>query len=327
MYLGIADQAYHRSPGAVVKEGIGRRGKRACVHSFPSPGERDPNNQQGKGGKMLKRQSWTREDDTVLQRIYPRALESEVAKQMQRTVWSVKSRAKRLHLTKDAEYRAVLNQTKAQHLREANLTYRINHGYFSHINTRDQAYWLGWLWSDGCVGQQGESYTIELELHKKDACILEQFREAIETDYPLHYRRDAVRLHINSQQMFRDLGKLGIIPQKSILATQPNIEETFVADFIRGVFDGDGYLSIAETKVVGILGTESFCSWLQRITQQEIGIRSAVYRKKNTTFRWAINAQEMIRLFAQWIYRPNEDGSLPLHLERKYARFVSLSLV
>ena len=275
----------------------------------------------------LERQSWTREDDTVLQHIYPRASDSEVAKQMQRTVWSVKSRAKRLHLTKDAEYRAVLNQTKAQHLREVNLTYHINHGYFSHITTRDQAYWLGWLWSDGCVGQQGESYTIELELHKKDVRVLEQFREAIGTDYPLHYRRDAVRLHITSRQMFQDLGKLGIIPQKSVLATQPDIGETFVADFIRGVFDGDGYLSIAKTKVAAILGTESFCYWLQAITQQEIGIRSAVYRKKNTTFRWAINAQEMIRLFAQWIYRANEDGSLPLHLERKYARFVSLSLV
>jgi hypothetical protein len=276
---------------------------------------------------MLKRQSWTKDDDIALQQIYPHLSDSEVAKCMHRTLWSIQGRARRLHLTKDARYRAVLNQAHGQRLRKVNLAYHVNHGYFSTISTRDQAYWLGWLWSDGHVIQRGESFRIELELKKDDVRILEQFKIAIEADYPLHFRRNAVRLCIYSQQMFQDLGKLGIVPRKSLMATQPGIQGTFISDFIRGVFDGDGSLSLVGPKVVTIIGTESFCYWLQTITQQQIGIRSAVYRKKNTTFRWVINAHGMVRLFAQWIYQTDKDRALPLHLERKYARFVSASLI
>ena len=276
---------------------------------------------------MLERQSWTRKDDTVLQYMYPRTSDSEVAKQMQRTVWSVKSRAKRLHLTKDAEYRAVLNQTKVQRLREANLTYHINHGYFSHITTREQAYWLGWLWSDGCVRKIGNSCEIRFSLQKRDECVLQRFRSAVGAGYPLRVDREAVMICLNSPQMFSDLQRYGVIPHKSALATYPNIGCEFTSDFVRGVFDGDGCISIAKQKVVTIIGTEPFCCWLQATTQREIGIRSAVYHKKNTTFRWVIGAREMISLFARWMYRANEDGSLPVLLERKYTRFLSACLI
>jgi hypothetical protein len=127
--------------------------------------------------------------------------------------------------------------------------------------------------------------------------------------------------------MFADLQRYGVIPHKSALATYPNIGRAFTSDFVRGVFDGDGCLSMAKQKIVTIIGTEPFCCWLQATTQRETGIRSAVYHKKNTTFRWVIGAREMISLFAAWIYLANDDGSLPVHLERKYARFVSASLI
>ena len=104
---------------------------------------------------MLKRQGWTREDDALLQQLYPDLSDSEVARQMQRTLWSIEARAKRLRLTKSAAYRTALNQAHAERLREANLLYHVNHHYFSHITTREQAYWLGWLWSDGSVRQRG----------------------------------------------------------------------------------------------------------------------------------------------------------------------------
>jgi hypothetical protein len=127
--------------------------------------------------------------------------------------------------------------------------------------------------------------------------------------------------------MFSDLEQYGVIPHKSALATYPNIGREFISDFIRGVFDSDGCLTTTSPKAVTIIGTEPFCYWLQATTLREIGIRSAVYHKKNTTFRWVINAHEMIRLFARWMYQANEDGTLPVHLERKYARFVSTCLI
>jgi hypothetical protein len=250
---------------------------------------------------MLKRQSWTREDDTVLRHIYPSASDSEVAKQMQRTQWSIKSRAKRLHMTKDAEYRAALDQIKTQRLREANRIYHLNHGYFSHITTREQAYWLGWLWSDGCVRKRGNSREIILSLQKGDEDVLQRFRGAVGAGYPIRVDREAVTLLLTSQQMFADLECYGVIPHKSALATYPHIGQAFTSDFVRGVFDGDGCIttSVIRQSAVTIIGTEPFCYWLQTTTQREIGIRSAVYHKKNTTFRWVIGARGAITSFAR----------------------------
>ncbi len=127
---------------------------------------------------MLRRQDWTREDDTLLQQIYPCLSDKDVAQHMQRTLWSIQSRARRLRLTKNPEYRTELNQMHGQRLRKANLTYHVNHHYFSNLTTREQAYWLGWMWSDGYV-RLGNSCYIELELHKNDVYILEQFEAAL----------------------------------------------------------------------------------------------------------------------------------------------------
>jgi len=276
---------------------------------------------------MLKRQGWTREDDAVLQQIYPNLSDSDVAQQMQRTLWSIQSRARRLHLTKNAVYRTALNQAHGQRLRKINLIYHVNHNYFSSITTREQAYWLGWIWSDGYVRQQGESYQIELELHKDEVNILEQFKVAVETDSPIRFRRDSARLCIISRQMFQDLGECGIIPQKSKLATQPNIEVIFVADFIRGVFDGDGYISKNKQSQVVIIGTEAFCSWLQSVAQRAIGARGTIALKKNTTFWWMLSGRNNLSAFAQWIYAPFQSGERIICLERKYQRFIEAGLL
>src|SRR5215831_7529466 len=100
-------------------------------------GERVWNNRRGKGGRMLKRQGWAREDDALLRQLYPEHSDSEVAWRMQRTLWSIKARAKRLHLTKSAGYRTALNQAHGERLRAGNLRYHANHNYFSRVTTRE----------------------------------------------------------------------------------------------------------------------------------------------------------------------------------------------
>jgi hypothetical protein len=276
---------------------------------------------------MLRRQGWTREDNALLQQLYPDLSDSDVAQHMQRTLWSIQARAKRLHLTKNAEYRTALDQAHGLRLRQRNLTYHVNHHFFSHVTTHEQAYWLGWLWSDGYVRQQGESYRIELELHKDDVNILEQFKVAVEADYPIRFRRDSARLCVISRQMFRDLGECGVIPQKSKLATRPNIDEFFAADFIRGVFDGDGSISKNRHPQVVIIGTEAFCCWLQSVTQRAIGAGGTVTLKKNATFWWILSGRNNLSAFAQRIYAPYRNGERVICLARKYQRFIEAGLL
>jgi len=272
---------------------------------------------------LIKRRHWTTEDDAVLRHVYPHLSDKDVAQHLQRTLWSIQSRAKRLKLTKSQEHRENFAQERVRQLSKANSKYHVSHNYFSSIDTREKAYWLGWMWSDGNVYRQGESYQIKIDLYKDDAYILQHFAAALNSDYPLYSYKNAVRLLVSSKQMFTDLSRYGIVPRKSGVNYVPNISLDFVSDFIRGVFDGDGCISKGKNAQITIIGTEAFCHWLQVILQSAIGIQGNCALKKNTTFRWVLSGRANISTFAQWIYQPCSNGERPVCLERKSQRFVA----
>ena len=56
---------------------------------------------------------------------------------------------------------------------------------FNKIETEKQAYWLGFLYADGCVSYQNWNNQIELSLQERDLHHLEKFRSFIENDKPL----------------------------------------------------------------------------------------------------------------------------------------------
>lgn len=67
--------------------------------------------------------------------------------------------------------------------------YHLNDDYFNTIDTKDKAYFLGLLASDGNVlnRNNGQSIIIKLSLQSADAYILERFKYYIGSDKPLHY--------------------------------------------------------------------------------------------------------------------------------------------
>jgi hypothetical protein len=265
--------------------------------------------------------------DDMLKMYYTHSSDASVARQMGMSLDTIKSRAKRLKLKKSEHYQQLLSKERVLRLQKSNCKYTCNHAYFSQIDAREKAYWLGWLWSDGCVLQRGNSYQIRLALQKGDENILQCFRIAVGAEYSIRSERDAVVLTLFSQQMFHDLGKYGVIPHKSLLATYPNIERGFISDFVRGVFDGDGHISRNKSPQITIIGTEVFCSWLQLVSQEARGARGTSALKKNTTFRWTLSGKSNIVAFAQWMYHPLSNGKQVMCLERKYQRFIDAGLL
>ena len=124
--------------------------------------------------------------------------------------------------------------------------YPRNEYYFSKIDTEEKAYWLGFLYADGCV----HSNNNEISINITDKEHIEKFKTAIgavnhkitETnDKRFPNAKTLYQFTIKDEQLHKDLIQWGCVPQKSLLLTKiPNIPRDFISHFIRGYFDGDG---------------------------------------------------------------------------------------
>lgn len=143
--------------------------------------------------------------------------------------------------------------------------YIFNETVFQNIDTAEKAYWLGFLYADGCVHQQkiewvnkkGEfrncfTYSLSLSLNQKDEQILINFLNFLEikNNYRecLFYedKTNSVRITIGRKNFCLDLIDKRIIPNKTYNNSTKiweSIPEAFKRDFVLGFWDGDGSVS------------------------------------------------------------------------------------
>ena len=129
--------------------------------------------------------------------------------------------------------------------------------YFSIIDTEAKAYYLGLLYTDGNVRIHNNGYFVTLSLNNNDKYIIEQFAQEINCGNNIRIRNRVTNFSndslmadfstCNSKQMFDDLGKFNIIPNKTYNAiTFSNVKELIPKElwkhFLRGLIDGDGSL-------------------------------------------------------------------------------------
>ena len=138
--------------------------------------------------------------------------------------------------------------------------------YFSNIDSKEKAYWLGFLYADGCVHSNSNEISITL----KDRDHLEKFRKAIKSNNKIGESIDKrfssmpkiYHFSIKDKQLKSDLIKWGCVPNKSLSLTKiPNIPRDFVSHFIRGYFDGDGslhWLNGTKNFRISFVGTAPF---------------------------------------------------------------------
>lgn len=131
-----------------------------------------------------------------------------------------------------------------------------NEDFFQTIDTEEKAYWLGFIFADGCISKSDSVVSSEnritLALSVKDEQHLEAFAKAINMPtekirhvFPKHSYSGSEMLYLycNSIKMANDLKTLGYSPHKASHVEMPDIHEDFIRHFIRGYFDGDGCVS------------------------------------------------------------------------------------
>lgn len=203
-----------------------------------------------------------------------------------------------------------------------------NSNYFENIDSRDKAYWLGIMYSDGCVCKRANgSYSISLEMVDKEH--IEKFRDALNAvDHKVltvrHKHFDNAKLsyviHIYDKKMAKDLIQLGCIPQKSLyLSSIPNIPQEFIYDFIRGFVDGDGcicYNKYRDSYVFKLTGASQL---LLRDIMKVLKIdRLSLNQCTKTSYQVTSGKRDDIYRILTKLYEHSTDTT---RLDRKYNKY------
>lgn len=142
---------------------------------------------------------------------------------------------------------------------------KIDEECFYNIDCGEKAYILGLLFTDGAVHKNG---TLSIERHQKDRQILEDIKEFLKFPYEIKESRNSCYLRWYSKKIVQSLEPFGIIPNKTYLTKGISfdlIPVEFQQDFLRGLFDGDGAVSLGRSSQ-----TVGFCSYFSKTVQDFI---------------------------------------------------------
>lgn len=108
--------------------------------------------------------------------------------------------------------------------------------------TEQAAYWIGFLLTDGNI----HNNRVRFSLQKKDSDHVKNFKKFLKTNAPVcTYSNGMAAIEVRSPKLVQCLGRLGVIPNKTLVATAPE-QLTNSRHFWRGVVDGDGCLHISK---------------------------------------------------------------------------------
>lgn len=157
--------------------------------------------------------------------------------------------------------------------------YNINEKYFDILDHQDKFYWLGFIFADGHVNKR--QFTIGLA--KKDQSVLESFMDSLDCHRPLQTRvindREYCILAISSVYMCKRLAYLGIHSNKSnnSLVLPEYLDDSSARHFIRGYFDGNGYIGRDSTdRSICISGGLNLLTGIKKLFADKVGINSYI---------------------------------------------------
>ncbi|KAB7706185.1 endonuclease [Bacillus aerolatus] len=190
--------------------------------------------------------------------------------------------------------------------------YEVNENYFK-VWSDEMAYILGFFIADGSVTDNVPS----IGFSQKEKYILEDIKREMNSNHPIikNEKTDVYTLNLNSKILKEDMINIhGIHPRKSYDVIFPNVPNEYMYHFIRGYFDGDGYVN-HERRVVSFVGSSiSFMNSLEQILKNK-GFQPRIV-EKNKHFRLIISGRRSIRLFADLIYTDKN-----LYIKRKFDIF------
>jgi len=177
---------------------------------------------------------WQPEENDILYKNFTEAAEEDLLKLLPKRSWTaILAQGERLNLKRKIDKPRL----------------KVNEHYFKKWSS-NMAYILGFIFADGGIVKithNGSSDKLAFGQHKKDIDILRKIKQELSAEQALSIGKECVYFAIYSQIIVDDLKKLGISYRKSFRKSPgkiPNIPQKYIRDFIRGLIDGDGGISI-----------------------------------------------------------------------------------
>lgn len=207
--------------------------------------------------------------------------------------------------------------------------YRYNDDIFESIDSEEKAYWLGFLYADGYVRERKSSSELRLKLSIKDKEHLLKFKNFIsDDDIPIVEQMsgnsECIKVSINSKKIIQDLIKIGCVSKKSLIIKFPKLKNNLIHHFIRGYFDGDGWISVKKNNsfCFGIVsGSKSMVDVVNKIISKECEIKETkiYHRSLNVNNLVYSSVTDIIKIFG-YLYKDSN-----IHLNRKMEKFIQIT--
>ena len=230
---------------------------------------------------------WTKEEDDFLKENY--LPYKEIVKKLNRPAKGVYARVLKLNLApKPRTYK-----------------YQIKEKYFD-IWSHNVAYIFGFIVADGCLKFQN-GYALDIGLQLRDKILLEFIRDEIAPDYILKNRvankkHPYISFCINNKHLVKQLERMGIerAKSKNLNFRLPYCPEEFKADFLRGIFDGDGCISkVRKRGSFRIVCSSKLCV---EDMQKNLGFDYGSIFKNGSCWQWQVKKYQHVQNLYHFMY-------------------------
>lgn len=191
----------------------------------------------------------------------------------------------------------------------------------------EKSYLLGFLATDGCC----YNTTVSVELQYKDRDVIYKLSKIFEDNnlspkiaYPIKKGRKYISLRVNNKKLVEELISIGITPKKTFsIKFFDWIPKEFMRDYLRGIFDGDGSLTIRRNAIDIEIPSASrdfldgINSFLPFIGISSKNIVTRICKGKNPIHRLFLYSNDSDK-FLSFIYYKGA-----ICLDRKYNKFIS----
>lgn len=183
--------------------------------------------------------------------------------------------------------------------------------YFKEINTKEKAYWLGFIYADACISFFKKNLIrFSIELGKKDEILIDRFANAI--GFNLRYKRYRFRgnsklivIEFSNRKFVNNLQKCGVMNKKSKVIELPELGNMDLnLAFLLGLYDGDG----TEGRTTLTSGSVNFIKQIKEKYHLPYRIR---YVKGSNCYRISLGGELFNKMMANYKYS----------LERKRKQF------